>query len=66
MKKTFQKVLPTSEENIFLGASFYQVAGLELTTKIKKRVQYRCFSVNFVEFLRTAFCKAIVTATFGQ
>ena len=34
---------------------FNKVAGLRLTTLLKKRLWYRCFPVNFVKFLRTRF-----------
>ena len=34
---------------------FNKVAGLRPATLLKKRLQYRCFPVNFVKFLRTPF-----------
>ena len=34
---------------------FNKVSGLEACNFIKKRLQHRCFPVNFVEFLRTSF-----------
>ena len=34
---------------------FNKVAGLRPITLLKKGLQYRCFSVNFVKFLRTPF-----------
>ena len=34
---------------------FNKVTGLRSTTLLKKRLWHRCFSVNFVEFLRTLF-----------
>ena len=40
-----------------LGQSllFNKVAGLRSATLLKKRLWHRCFSVNFVKFLRTPF-----------
>ena len=34
---------------------FNKVAGLRPVTLLKKRLWHRCFSVNFVKFLRTSF-----------
>ena len=34
---------------------FNEVAGLRPATLLKKRLWYRCFTVNFAEFLRTLF-----------
>ena len=34
---------------------FNKVAGLRPVTLLKKGLWYRCFSVNFVKFLRTPF-----------
>ena len=34
---------------------FKNVAGLRLATLLKKRLQHRCFPVNFVKFLKTPF-----------
>ena len=36
-------------------AFFNKVAGLRLATLLKKRLWYRCFPVNFVQFPRTPF-----------
>ena len=38
------------------GLIFNKVAGLMPATLLKKRPWHRCFSVNFVKFLRTPFC----------
>ena len=38
-----------------LESLFNNVAGLQTCNFIKKRLQRRCFSVNIVKFLRTAF-----------
>ena len=34
---------------------FNKVAGLRPVTLLKKRLQHRCFPVNFAKFLRTPF-----------
>ena len=34
---------------------FNKVAGLRLSTLLKKRLRHRCFLVNFVKFIRTPF-----------
>ena len=39
---------------------FCQAAGLRLATLLKKRIRHRCFSANFVRFLRTVFCRTTV------
>ena len=38
-----------------LVSLFNKVAGLQACNVIKKRLQHRCFPVNMVKFLRTAF-----------
>ena len=43
LKKVFFEILQNSQENICARASFL----------IKLRLWYRCFPVNFAEFLRT-------------
>ena len=37
------------------GLFFNKVAGLSPATLLKKRLWYRCFSVNFAKFLKTLF-----------
>ena len=37
------------------GLQLYKVAGLRPATLLKKRLWYRCFSVNFAKFLGTSF-----------
>ena len=39
---------------------FNKVAGLRPANLLKKRLQHKCFSVNFVKFLRTTFLQATV------
>ena len=41
---------------------FHKVTGQKLATLLKKRLQYRCFLVNFAKFLRTPFSEN----TFGR
>ena len=38
-----------------------KLAGLRLTTLLKKRLRYRCFSVIFVKFLKTPFLQVTVS-----
>ena len=53
--------------NKFIGKCPYQsrffnkVAGLRPANLFKKRLQHKCFSVNFVKFLRTNFLQATVS-----
>ena len=43
------------KKGLFIETS--EVAGLRPTTLVKKRLWHRCFSVNFVKFVRTPFLK---------
>ena len=59
----FLKNWQNSQENTCARVTFFnKVTGLRLTTLLKKRLWHRCFSVNFVKFLRTPFLQN----TFGQ
>ena len=49
------EISKNSQENTCARAFFNKVAGLSLATLLKKRLQYRCFPVNFATFLRTPF-----------
>ena len=40
---------------------FNKVAGLRPANLLKKRLRHKCFSVNFVKFLRTTFLQATVS-----
>ena len=40
---------------------FNKVAGLRPANLFKKRLRHKCFSVNFVKFLRTTFLQATVS-----
>ena len=42
-----------------LESPFNKIAGLQACNFIKNRLQYRCFPVNFVKFLRTPILKNI-------
>ena len=59
VKKLFSKISQVSQDNICVRASFYKVAGLKACNFIKKRLQHRCFSVEFAKFLRTPTLKKI-------
>ena len=55
VKKVFLEISPSSQENNCARTSFNKVTGLRLTTLLRKRLWHKCFSVNFVKFLRTPF-----------
>ena len=38
---------------------FNKVAGLRPANLLERRVRHKCFSVNFVKFLRTTFLQAL-------
>ena len=40
---------------------FNKVAGLRPTSLLTKRLRHKCFSVNFVKFLKTTFLQANVS-----
>ena len=44
-------------QNLFLN----EVAGLRPANLFKKKLPHKCFSVNFVKFLRTTFLQATVS-----
>ena len=41
-----------------LNLYFNKIASLRTVNLLKKRLRHRCFSENFVKFLRTQFCRA--------
>ena len=43
-----------SHENTCVGVSFIKIAGPRPATILKKRLQQKCFPVDFVKFLRTS------------
>ena len=49
---------------LLLESLFKKSTGLQVTNFIKKRFQHRCFPVNIVKFLRTAFFKDIIEGLF--
>ena len=40
---------------------FNKVAGLRPANLLRKRLRHKCFSVNFVKYLRAAFLQATVS-----
>ena len=57
VKKLFLETSQNSQENTCARSSFLisLLAGLRPATLLNKRFWHRCFLVNFVKFLRTAF-----------
>ena len=52
VKKDVFKISRNPQENTCVGVSFFtKVAGLWPATLTKKRLQHRCFPVNFTEHL---------------
>ena len=50
-----KKVTKFTGKHLWQSLFFNKVACLRPATLVKKRLWHRCFSVNFVKFLRTAF-----------
>ena len=48
-----------------MGVVICQVGSLELATLSEKTVRYRCFAVNFVNFMKTASCRYTGNGCFG-
>ena len=55
VKKVFLKIWQNSHEKPLLDSSFNKVAVVGPVTLLKKRLQRRCFLVNFAKFLRISF-----------
>ena len=58
-EKMLLQISQNSQKNICARVSFsikLQALGPRSATLLKKRLWHRCFSVNFVKFLRTPFC----------
>ena len=56
VKKVFSEIWQDSQESISARVSFLnKVAGLMPPTLLRKRLWYRCFPVNFVNFLKHLF-----------
>ena len=49
--------MQNSQENICASLFFNKVTGLRPSTLLKKRLQRKCFPVNFAKFTRTTFLK---------
>ena len=58
-KQVFLKTSQYSEESTCDGVSFNKVTDLKACSFIKKKLQHRCFPVNIVKFLKTAFLHVI-------
>ena len=54
-KGVLKKFHKTHLKTPMLESYFNRVSGLRVVTLLKKRFQHRCFQVNFMKFLRTAF-----------
>ena len=44
-----------TDKHLFWSIFFNKVVGLGPTTLLKKKLQHKCFPVNFAKFLRTPF-----------
>ena len=55
----FLKIPQFSKENTYVGGFFNKVAGLQVPSFMKKRLQHRCFPENITKFLRTPIFKNI-------
>ena len=62
---SYLKISQYSQENACVGSLFFDKnAGLQSSNFIKKRLQYRIFSVNIAKFLRTPVLKNICERLF--
>ena len=55
IKKLFLKILQNSQEKTCARVSFWYSCRLNPATLLKKRLQHRCFCVNFIKYLITHF-----------
>ena len=62
VKRCSQKLYKIRRKTPMQESLFNKVGGLKPATLLKKRLLHRCFSVNFVKFLRTLFSQN----TFGR
>ena len=53
VKKVCWKISQSSQENTCAGVPFEQSCRAEAFTFVKRRIQRRCFPVNFAKFLKT-------------
>ena len=54
-KEVLLKISQNSQETQVLESLFNNVSGLRACNFIKKRLEHRCFPVNFAKFLRRSF-----------
>ena len=54
-KRVLRNVAKIAGKHLIASLFFNKVPGLRPAPLLKKRLSYRCFSVNFVKFLRTPF-----------
>ena len=54
-KGVLKKFLKIHLKTHVLESYFNRVSGLRVVTLLKKRLQHRCFQINFMKFLRTPF-----------
>ena len=54
-EKAFLENSPNSQGKHLFQSLFNKATGLRPKSPLEKRLWYRCFSVNFVKFLRTPF-----------
>ena len=54
-EKAFLENSPNSQGKHLCQSLFNKATGLRPKSPLEKRLWYRCFSVNFVKFLRTPF-----------
>ena len=52
---TFESFVKFTTKHLCWSVFFDKVAGLKSLTLLEKRLQHRCFPVNFAKFLRTPF-----------
>ena len=55
----FLKILQFSQDTPVFGSLFIKIVGLQACKFIKKRFQYRCFTVKFARFLYVPILKNI-------
>ena len=52
VKKVFLKISQISQENTWIGVFFDKVEVLQSASFLRKRLQHKCFPVNFAKLLR--------------
>ena len=61
-KSCFSNIAKFTGKHLFCSLFFHKVTGHRPATLLKKRLQHRCFPVNFAKFLRITFSEN----TFGR